>query len=71
MLKILSKLTVENELFERFVDDTTDGLAAIDAGVRFNGKKLMKVNSLVEQDKKLPEDQRTMNVLKEIGNSIY
>ena len=43
-LKLLSKLKIENELFERYVDDTTDGLAALDPGIRFNGKKLVKVS---------------------------
>ena len=37
-LKLMSKLKVENQLFERYVDDTKDGLAAIDPGVRLNGK---------------------------------
>ena len=70
-LKLLTKLKIENELFERYVDDTTDGLVALDPGVRFNGKKLVKVEELVEEDKKVPEDLRTMLVLKEIGNTIY
>ena len=38
-LKLLSKLKIENELFKRYVDDTTDCLAALSPGVRFNGKK--------------------------------
>ena len=42
-LKLLVKLKIENELFERYVDDTTDGLVALDPGVRLNGKKLVKV----------------------------
>ena len=70
-LKLLTKLKIENELFERYVDDTTDGLVALDPGVRFNGKKLVKVEELVKEDKKVPEDLRTMQVLKDIGNTIY
>ena len=54
-LQVLSKLKVENELFERYVDDTTDGLAACDPGVRFIGKKLVKIEELVEEDKKVPD----------------
>ena len=43
-LKMLSRLRIENELFESFVDDTTDGLAALDPGIRFNWRKLVKVS---------------------------
>ena len=38
-LKMLAKLKVENELFERYVDDETESLAGFDPGVRFNGKR--------------------------------
>ena len=33
-LKLLVKLGIENELYERYVDDETDALAALDQGVR-------------------------------------
>ena len=36
--KLLSKLNVENDLFERYVDDSTDGLAAIYPGVSLMGR---------------------------------
>ena len=42
-LKLLSKLKIENELFEGYVDHTTDGLVALNPGVRFDGKKLITV----------------------------
>ena len=64
-------MKIENKLFERYVDDTTDDLAALDPGIRYNGKKLVKVAELIEEDRHVPEDQRTMNILKDIGNTIY
>ena len=67
-LKLLVKLKVENELFERYVDDETECLAGFDPGVRFNGKKLVIREELVEEDKEVAEDVRTMNILKKIGN---
>ena len=70
-LKLLAKLKIENELFERYVDDTTDGLAAFDLGVRFDGKKLVKMEELIEEDRLVPEDKRTMMILKDIGNTIF
>ena len=64
-------LDIKNELYERYVDDETDALAALEPGVRFDGRKLVIVKELVEEDKSIAEDVRTMNVLKDIGNSIY
>ena len=70
-LKLLAKLRVKNELSEGYVDDTTDGLAAMDEGVRFEDGNLVVKEELVAEDQKVSEDARTMNVLKDIANSIY
>ena len=70
-LKLLEKLELKNELFETYVDDTTDVIAAVDPGVRFDGEKLVRHDELVEVDKTVPEDKRTMEVLKDIANTIY
>ena len=70
-LTLLKKLKLEHELFERYVDDETEGLAAVDPGVRFVGDKLVKIEALIEQDKETAEDERTFNLLREIGDSIY
>ena len=53
------------------MDDTTDVLAAVDPGVRYEAGGLVKKEELVEEDKNVPEDKRTMEVLKEIANTIY
>ena len=70
-LKLLRKVKLEHELFEHFVDDETEGLAAVEPGVRIVGDKLVRNKALVELDKDIPEDERTFNLLKEIGDSIY
>ena len=70
-VKLLAKLKVEHELFERYVDDETVSLAGFDPGVRFNGKKLVRREELIEEDRLVPEDKRTMIILKEIGNTIF
>ena len=70
-LKLLKTLKVEHDIYERYVDDETEGLAAIDPGVRFVGNKLVKDETLVELDKNIPEDERTFNLLKEISDSIF
>ena len=64
-------LKIENELLECYVDDTTDALASIDAGVRFENNKLVKKEELVEEDMSIPEDERTMRILAEVANTVY
>ena len=63
-------MRVKNELNEGYVDDTTDALAAIDPGVRFEDNNLVIKEELIEDDKKVPDDERTMKVLQDIANSI-
>ena len=67
----LNELGLKNELFEGYVDDTTDVLVAVDPGVKFDGEKLVKDNDKVEEDEQIPEDKRTMEILKDIANTIY
>ena len=70
-LRKLDELGLKNELFEGYVDDTTDVLVAVDPGVKFDGEKLVKDNDKVEEDEQIPEDKRTMEILKDIANTIY
>ena len=70
-LRKLQELELRNEVFEVYVDDTTDVLAAVDPGVRFDGESLVKHEELVEDDEKIPEVERTMNILKDIANTIF
>ena len=69
-LKLLATLGLEVELFDIYVDDETEALVAVDPGVRFDREKLFVQEDMVEQDKEVAEDLRTMNLLKEISNSI-
>ena len=68
---ILEKLEIENEMLTGYVDDTTDALAAIDPGVRFEEGKLVLREDIVAEDKNTPEDERTMNVLKLVADTVY
>ena len=70
-IKLLSKLKVKNELNEGYKDDTTDALTAIDPGVRYEDVTLVFKEKLIAEDELVPDVERTMNVLKEIANSIY
>ena len=62
---------MKNELFEGYVDDTTDVLVAVDPGVKYDGEKLVINEDKVDEDKDIPEDKRTMEILKDIGNTIF
>ena len=70
-LKKLDELGLKNELFEVYVDDTTDVLVALDPGVKFDGEKLVKVEDKVDEDKEIPEDKRTIEILQDIANTIF
>ena len=70
---ILQKLKIELELFKSYVDDVTEIAIALDPGVRFDQTKMKMVKSeeLVESDKDIPEDVRTMNELRKIANTVF
>ena len=54
-----------------YVDDTTDALAGVDPGVSFENGKLVMRDELVEGDKLIEEDERTMNLLKELADTVF
>ena len=70
---LLRKLKIEIELYERYVDDVTEGLVELDPGVRFDPEKckMVKVKELKESDKTVKGDKRTMDELKKVANTIY
>ena len=69
-LALIASLGLETETFKRYVDDETEAMASVDPGVRYEGGRLVKSEELVEQDKEVEEDLRTMNLLKSISNTI-
>ena len=70
-LSLLEKLEVKIEVLTGYVDDTFDALVSLDPGVRFEDGKLLVREDLVEEDKNIPGDERTMNVLKEVADQVY
>ena len=70
-MQLLKKLDIQEEIFGRYVDDETEGLAAIDPGVRFADGKLVVDEDKIEEDEEKAEDERTFEILKDIGNSIF
>ena len=70
-LKLLKKLDIQEEIFDRYVDDELEGLAAVDAGVRFESGELVMDEDKIEEDQLLADDERTFRLLRDIGNSIF
>ena len=70
-LKLLKKLDIREEIFDRYVDDELEGLAAIEPGVRFEGGELVMDEDKIEEDQLLADDERTFRLLRDIGNSIF
>ena len=69
----LRKLEVEVELVRSYVDDVTEIAKALDPGVRFDETrmKMVRIPELVESDNGVPEDERTMEELRKIANTIF
>ena len=69
----LKKLKVEVELVRSYVDDVTEIAKALDPGVRFDESqmKMVKIIELEESDMNVPEDERTMEELRKIANTIF
>ena len=69
----LRKLEVEVELVRSNVDDVTEIAKALDPGVRFDETrmKMVRIPELVESDNGVPEDERTMEELRKIANTIF
>ena len=70
---LLIKLKITLELLKSYVDDVTKIAIALDPGVRFDKTKMkmVKMEELVESDKDIPEDVRTMNELRKIANTVF
>ena len=70
---LLKKLKIETEMSRTYVDDNTVALKGLDPGVRFDpaGFKVVIKPELVESDKEVAEDKRTMVELQKIANTVY
>ena len=70
---LLKKLKIKKELSKTYVDDNMTALKALDPGVRYDPdqNKMVIKPELVESDKVLSSDRRTMEELKKIANTVY
>ena len=66
----LKKLKIENYLMKIFVDDLNGVFSSLPKGTAYIDGKLMFNEKKADEDKDLPDDQVTMNVIKDIANDI-
>ena len=69
--KKMDDLGLVNELYERYVDDINIGVEATELGSRFDDGTMNVNQDTKEEDKDIEEDERTMKVLKQIGDNIH
>ena len=70
---LLRKLKVEVDLYDRYVDDVTEAMVALDPWVRFDLEKIkmVKIKELEESDKNVDAAKRTMNELTKVASTVY
>ena len=66
----LENIGIKNDLLPRFVDDITMLPTVVPPGVRFEDEKLVLHEKYINDDEKVDEDNRTMNVIQKVANSI-
>ena len=71
LLKTLNELRMEVMLYERYVDDIDICINALPPGTRFINSNLEICDDEVDEDKNTPKDKRTMDLIKQIGDSIH
>jgi len=71
VLKRLHELDIKTFLYERYVDDITLCLESIEAGIKYDGRRLIRDSQLRHDDSEKPKDLVTFEVVKQIGDSIH
>ena len=66
----LNNVNIINELLKIFVDDVNGVFKPVKAGTEYINGELVYNEQKAERDKDIPEDEVTMEVVKEIANSI-
>ena len=66
----LKELKIVNELLKIYVDDVNGIFRPVNVGLEYKNGELRFNEEKAEKEKDLPEDERTMNVIRDIANSI-
>ena len=70
-LELLNKLGIKSGIYERYVDDINHGIEATEKGTTYNGDTLITNEELKDIDENKEDDQRTMELIQKIGDSIH
>ena len=68
--KKLEEVNIVNELMKIYVDDFNGIFQPVKAGLQYRDGKLVHNVEKEKKDENIPDDKRTMNVVKDIANSI-
>ena len=68
----LEKLSVNQKLYCRYVDDQNIVVEVLSPGSRYNREedKIEIMEEMVENDREVPGDKRTFEVVREVGDSL-
>jgi len=66
-----TNIGLNTKLYERYVDDINVGVEAIEIGSRFSNGTITINEKSKEEDKNTEKDERTMKIIKQIGDSIH
>ena len=71
MVRRLQEIGIKTLIYERYVDDITLGVDAVDPGTKYNGERLIQDAQKLLTDSEQPADKVTFEVVKLIGDSIH
>ena len=71
IIKRLNDMKMEVMLYERYVDDINICMNAVNPGTRVIDENIEIFEDEISNDELIPNDKRTMDIVKQIGDSIH
>ena len=71
LLERMQAVGIVKEMYERYVDDVNKCVEETPIGARYVDGELKYTEETKEEDQGKPADQRTFEVIRQIGNSIH
>ena len=68
----LARLEIRRKLYTRYIDDQNIVVEELEPGSRYNREeeKIEIVEEMIERDREIPGDQRTFEIVREVGDSL-
>ena len=67
----LQKVNIVNDLLKIYIDDVNGVYSSVKAGTEYVEETLKHNIEKEDKERNIPEDERTMNLIKDIANSIH